>query len=193
MWDDFGKLFNKETNDPDKYVIFNNGKLTFGEYYNFNPVTWWIMKQSGISLIGPNPKNIAFSIEPQQLRAYVHENMNSYWANRMIAVEKHMEELVDLPIEHLNEEIEWTVLGLLRQFYTLKESAIISKLDAGSYGLQHLPQEWHPIIKEAMDIREGKQARDNRSFRERILSLLTFANYLINYCNNSKANQVNSN
>ncbi|WP_277674507.1 aminoglycoside adenylyltransferase domain-containing protein, partial [Piscibacillus halophilus] len=52
-------------------------------------------------------------------------------------------------------EVEWTVLGLLRQYYTLMEKDIISKLEAGYYGLEILPTKWHPIIQEAINIRKN--------------------------------------
>jgi len=43
---------------------------------------------------------------------------------------------------------------MLRQYYTLREKKITSKVDAGRYALEHLPQEWHPLIQEAVRIRE---------------------------------------
>jgi hypothetical protein len=48
-----------------------------------------------------------------------------------------------------DEEIEWTVLGLL----TLRENDIISKLGAGEYALQQMQEEWHGITREAINIR----------------------------------------
>ncbi|WP_277674552.1 aminoglycoside adenylyltransferase domain-containing protein, partial [Piscibacillus halophilus] len=44
---------------------------------------------------------------------------------------------------------------LLRQYYTLMEKDIISKLEAGYYGLEILPTKWHPIIQEAINIRKN--------------------------------------
>ncbi|GAA2700603.1 hypothetical protein [Cytobacillus oceanisediminis] len=56
------------------------------------------------------------------------ENMNTYWASRIQKFEKSIEQLKYLPASLIDEEIEWTVLGLLRQFYTLRENNIISNL-----------------------------------------------------------------
>jgi aminoglycoside adenylyltransferase-like protein len=51
--------------------------------------------------------------------------------------------------------IQWTVLGVLRQFYTFRERAIVSKMAAGEYALAHIPEQWHPLIQEAINIRMG--------------------------------------
>jgi hypothetical protein len=82
--------------------------------------------------------------------------MNSYWAQRTQRIENSIEEVINLPIEDIDNEIDWSVLGLLRQNYTLREHDIISKLGAGEYGLQHVPFEWNKIIKEAINIRRGE-------------------------------------
>jgi hypothetical protein len=109
--------------------------------------------------------------------------MNSYWAQRVEKMETSITELYKLPAEDIDDEIEWTVLGLLRQFYTLKERDIISKLSAGEYALQHLPLEWHPIIKEAINIRKGEKMNIFTSDKERIDMTIRFSKYIIHYCN----------
>nr|WP_245243402.1 aminoglycoside adenylyltransferase domain-containing protein [Mesobacillus selenatarsenatis] len=93
------------------------------------------------------------------------------------------EQLIQLPTEQIDFEIEWTVLGLLRQFYTIKENDIVSKLAAGEYGLTQLPVEWHNIIKEAMNIRKDKKERVFNSERDRLDHAVRLSKYLINHCN----------
>jgi hypothetical protein len=83
------------------------------------------------------------------LVSYTFENMNTYWAIRIQKFEKSIEELKFLPASVTDEEIEWTVLGLL----TLRENDIISKLGAGEYALQQMQEEWHGITREAINIR----------------------------------------
>lgn len=53
------------------------------------------------------------------LVSYTFENMNTHWASQIQKFEKSIEQLKYLPAGVIDEEIEWTVLGLLRQFYTL--------------------------------------------------------------------------
>ena len=87
-------------------------------------------------------------------------------------------------------EIEWSVLGLLRQYYTLKEHSIISKLGAGEYGLLHMPEEWHQIIKEAINVRNGVRSEFFASDEQRIDMALKFSKYVISYCNGSLIQKV---
>ena len=54
---------------------------------------------------------------------------------------------------------EWSLLGVGRQLYTLEKNKIVSKLTAGQYCLQTFPEEYHPIIREAIAIRQ-----DNRRY-----------------------------
>ncbi|MFC4403872.1 aminoglycoside adenylyltransferase domain-containing protein [Gracilibacillus xinjiangensis] len=180
QWKDVGELYK---NTSENYFYYNNDKLLFGEYFNFNPVTWWIIQHHGINIIGKDPREFVLDIQPEQLSSYVLDNMNSYWANYIQTAENSIDQLVIQPTETIDFQIEWTVLGLLRQFYTLKENSIVSKLDAGEYGGDQLPAGWHPIIKEAINIRKGEKKVTFRSERERIDHALGFSQYLMRECN----------
>lgn len=177
--EDMGKL-----NNAGKYVYYNNGELLFGDYFNFNPITWWVLKRKGVCILGPGIEDFQFEIQPVELSSYVFENMNSYWTKSIQIAESSMDHFVMLPTEEIDFEIEWTVLGLLRQFYTIKEFDIVSKMEAGEYGLSQIPVEWHDIIIEAMNIRKGVKADIFSTERERLDSTLRFSKFLINHCNN---------
>ncbi|WP_233434987.1 aminoglycoside adenylyltransferase domain-containing protein [Mesobacillus jeotgali] len=177
--EDIGKL-----NNTGKYQYYNNGNLLFGDYFNFNPITWWLLKGKGLRILGPEIEDFQFEIQPLELASYVLENMNSYWTNRIQIAENAIDHLVKLPTEEIDFEIEWTVLGLLRQFYTTKELDIVSKTEAGEYGLKQLPVEWHEIIQEAMNIRKGVKAEIFSSELERLESTIRFSKYIINHSNN---------
>lgn len=177
MWKDIGIL----EADDNNYPYYNGGQLSYGAY--FNAITWWILKKRGISIIGPQPTVLNFEIDPQHLVEYVVENMNTYWVGQVEKIEYAMEYMLQLPATEINEGIEWTILGLLRQYYTLKEHGIISKLGAGEYALLHMPEEWHPIIQEAIDIRKGVDRERFASDRERMDATLKISKYMIDYCN----------
>lgn len=186
QWSDMGKLYTNSSDFNHKYQYYNDEKLSYGNYFNFNPVTWWVLKNNGINILGPDLKDLEFDIQPQQLFSYVLKNMNTYWANTIKTLETSMNDIITMPTENIDSEIEWTVLGLLRQFFTLKEYDIVSKLDAGEYGLTQLPDEWHNIIEEAMNIRKGIKANIFSSDLERVDTTIRFSKYLIRYCNNMK-------
>ncbi|MFC7686821.1 aminoglycoside adenylyltransferase domain-containing protein [Ureibacillus sp. GCM10028918] len=181
---DMGKLYS-DTNDYNhSYLFYNNENLGYGDYFNFNPVTWWVLKNKGINILGPAPKDIELDIEPEELLSYVLKNMNTYWARRLKAAEESIHEIINLPKNKIDFEVEWTVLGLLRQFFTLKEYDIVSKLDAGEYGLTQISSEWHNIIQEAINIRKGIKVNIFSSDTERIEQTLSFSKFLITHCNN---------
>jgi hypothetical protein len=168
----------------DHYLNYNSGKISYRA--DFDPIIWWILKTRGIRISGPERHALIFDIHSRHLISYVNENMNSYWAERVKRMENSSEELSNFPAKDIDEEIEWSVLGLLRQFYTFKEHEIISKLGAGEYALLHLPVEWHPIIKEAMKIRNGEKEIIFTSDKERINMAIRFSKYIIHYCNEGK-------
>ncbi len=177
MWKDIGIL---ETDD-NNYPYYNGGQLSYGAY--FNAITWWILKKRGISIIGPQPTLLNFEIDPQHLVEYVLVNMNTYWVGQIEKIEQAMENMHQFSTEETDVEIEWTVLGLLRQYYTLKEHGIISKLGAAEYALLNITEEWHQIIQEAIDNRKGVESERFSSDRERIDAVLKFSKYMIDYCN----------
>jgi hypothetical protein len=82
--------------------------------------------------------------------------------------------------------VQWTVLGILRQFYTFRERAITSKTGAGLYGLAHTPRQWQRLIQEALDIRAGKAASSYRSRIVRALAAYMFLQLIITACNTNR-------
>jgi hypothetical protein len=171
------------------YAYYNNGVLNFGEYFNFNPITWYLFKHKGISVMGPDTTSFKVDISSQQLCSYVLTNMNTYWAGRVHVMENSIKKVKYFSSDMIDYEIEWSVLGLLRQYYTLRECDIISKQNAGEYGLHHLPEEWHSIIKEAMNIRSGLKLSLFNTEHERIHNTIRFLKYLISHCNVMKDSQ----
>lgn len=172
--------------DMDGYYLIQEeiGSQAEGLYYNggqlqdktvINPVTWWILKNKGIPVLG---EELNIAVDRMDLLSYVSENMNTYWANRIRKIED-SDPLLLLPKEFLNEEIQWSILGILRQYYTLREHDIISKLGAGEYALKHVPEEWHHIINEAIQIRKGTGKTFFESEKKRLDTASLFMEYIL--------------
>lgn len=172
--------------DMDGYYLIQEeiGSQAEGLYYNggqlqdktvINPVTWWILKNKGIPVLG---EELNIAVDRMDLLSYVSENMNTYWANRIRKIED-SDPLLLLPKEFLNEEIQWSILGILRQYYTLREHDIISKLGAGEYALKHVPEEWHHIINEAIQIRKGTGKTFFESEKKRLNTASLFMEYIL--------------
>jgi len=52
-----------------------------------------------------------------------------------------------MPNRFSDQELQWCMTGMLRQFYTLCEYEIISKVEAGNYAIDVMPERWHHIIR----------------------------------------------
>jgi hypothetical protein len=148
VWIDIGRL----SGEP-RY-IYNGGELAEG--MPFNPVLWRIIKDHGIRIRGPEIAGLSISIREGDLAGYMIENSQSYWRKRMEAMKADFDQLMGLPAERIYVELEWSILGLLRQYYTIRENRIISKKGAGEYGLIHIPNKWHRVVELALLVRKGK-------------------------------------
>jgi hypothetical protein len=158
------------------FLHYHDGKLEWRHQNVLGPVTWWILKNQGIPVFGPAPQAADLVVDMDSLLAGQVENLNSYWASwtrrpgRLAAL-------------FSDWGVQWTVLAVLRQFYTLRERRITSKVGAGEYALARLPERWCPIIREAMAMRESPRQSQYRSRIGRAVETYTLLRYVIRICN----------
>lgn len=155
---------------------YHDGRLNVHANFESNPITWWILRNSGISLLGSNPCDLSITIDPQVLVVWTLQNMNTYWKSWT----QHPGRLIALLTDW---GIQWTVLGVLRQFYTIREKKIITKQRAGDYALSVISQSWHPIIKEAIRIRTKTKGSLYRSKLVRARTAVLFVKYILRISN----------
>ncbi|MEO8612274.1 MAG: aminoglycoside adenylyltransferase domain-containing protein [Chloroflexota bacterium] len=169
---DLGKLKPEFQLSP--YI--HDDELTAEGDFDINRVTWWILKNRGITLLGTDARDLDFTVDWDALAADTLKNLNDYWARYADNPTRILWLLSDFGIQ-------WTVLGVLRQYYTFKERSIISKIGAGDYALQHLPSEWHRLIQEAVNIR--RQGYDSLYPLGilRALDAYRFLKWIIGECN----------
>ncbi|HEU4326509.1 MAG TPA: aminoglycoside adenylyltransferase domain-containing protein [Roseiflexaceae bacterium] len=172
QWQDLGLL--EDTIPPHPHI--HDGVLHPSGFHDINHVTWWVLKQHGLAVLGPPADQLAIEVDWDDLLARMHHNLNSYWAG-FISRPSRMLWLLD------DSGIQWTVLGVLRQFYTFRERAITTKIGAGHYGLLHLPPQWHGLIREAIDIREGRGGSFGRSRLVRAFVARAFLQLIVTACN----------
>ena len=169
---DLGKL--EDSIEPYPYI--HDGVLNPSGYHDINRVTWWLLKNRGITLLGTDSHDLDYEVDWEALSADTLHNLNSYWARYSDDPRRMVWLLSDYGIQ-------WTVLGVLRQYYTFKERSIISKIGAGDYALQHLPAEWQRLIQEAINIR--RQGYDSLYPLGvlRALDAYRFLKWIIRECN----------
>lgn len=158
------------------YPYYYKGILHPRGYHELNSVTWWILKNRGIAVIGIDPKELAFTVDWDLLVSRMLENLNTHWMSWTKKPTRIAYLLTD-------EGIQWAILGILRQFYTLRENDITSKTGAGLYALSCMPPKWHRLIQEAIDIREDRGKSHYTSKLVRAIQSISFLKYVITSCN----------
>ncbi len=157
---------------------YDNGVVRVSGFQEMAFVTWWTLKYHGLALVGPELHALHIAQDWDEFIVATRENMSSYWV-RFTREPVHMAWLL------WDYGIQWAVLGVLRQFYTLNERYIASKTRAGEYGLAQLPARWHRIIQEALSIRNQSEIRSSLygSRLNRAVDALRFLRFLIDLCN----------
>ena len=143
-----------------------------------DPVTWWILKNYGVPLLGSDPRDLPINIDENILVAWTQENMNTYWKSWTRQPGRLIVLLTDWGIQ-------WAALGVARQFYTIREKGIISKRRAGDYALSAVPHQWHRIIHEAIRIRTRSGAPLYRSRLARGIAVVNFLKYIMRVSNDN--------
>lgn len=142
-WESLGQL--EETIPPSP--VHHDNKFEQAQKFDVNSVTWWVIKNHGIALIGPQPQELDLVVDWDVLVAKMKGNLNTYWAG-FTKKPQHIAWL------YSDYGVQWVVLGVLRQYYTFVARDITSKMGAGKYALSHMPCRWHRVIQEAIHIRE---------------------------------------
>lgn len=142
-----------DTSNPEsiKILALNEGVWS-NRTFEMAPVSLAELKSHSITVHGANASTLPFSISIGTVKNFLHRNINSYWT-KWIA--QHSKIYGKKSLLFLFPRFtEWSVLGVARQLYTLNTGKIISKTEAGHYGLTHVPERFHPVIRQALEIRK---------------------------------------
>lgn len=172
QWHDLGQLPDAVT----PYPHVADGVFYLQGYRDLNLVTWWVLKHHGIAVLGSSPQTLPFSINWDELVDRMHTNLNEYWRSWTRTPTQLVQLLTDYGIQ-------WAVLGVLRLWYAFRKHDITSKTDAGRYALTHLPDRWHRLIQEAMNLRDAPHQRLYRFRIYRAYVAVQFLNDIIERCN----------
>lgn len=171
QWSDLGKA-EHDIISP----IYHDGFFKAAGNFDANLVTWWVIQNHGITLIGPQPSKLSLHVDWNILLKLMHENLNSYWI-RFIQKPRGIAWFLH------DSGIEWIILGVLRQYYSFVAHDITSKLGAGEYALTHLPEKWNRIIREALRIRNQEPVSLYTSKLTRAGEAYNFVRFLMQQSN----------
>ncbi len=132
-------------------LTYHNGRLRDG-VFAMAPVSLSELKLNAVTILGQNAKTIHVDINPDFLNNFLYDNINSYWKLWLARHSSYFRRKLFLLL--FPRFSEWAVLGVARQVCTLQTGRIVSKTEAGLYCLQQLPEKYHAILHEALEIRK---------------------------------------
>ncbi|PGZ09861.1 nucleotidyltransferase [Bacillus cereus] len=164
---DLGK-YNDEMNE---YVYCAEGKADIG-YWDINAVTWWTLKNQGITVIGKEAEDLPFQIKWDDVVNTMKYNVEHYWSEK-----------VNRPYLFFIEEwVESAVVTMGRILYTLDHKTIVSKDRGLQYLLERSVKEWESLLKEVERMRHNPKGKKKLSIWRRADMTKRYLLHLIEIC-----------
>lgn len=109
-----------------------------------NPIIWMNVLQSGRVLFGPRPESFVPVITPETLFQALARELGYL---REEIRDKQKSDWRDVPSYRA-----YAVLTLCRILYSFRKGTVVSKQRAAKWATEYLPEEWHSIILQALEI-----------------------------------------
>ncbi len=136
-------------------------------------IAWHELARSGITVHGPPIADLGVWTSPDVLRDHTLHNLDTYWRSNAEALAK-------MPSEGAAEAACcWCVLGVARLHHLLVTGEMTSKSAAGRWGLEHYPERWHRVLREALRVREGGPSEYGDDRAARGLDTAEFTAYVV--------------
>jgi len=134
-----------------------------------------ILHRHGIALRGPHPSTVVPDVAAADLVGAMLQNLDYWRAWRRRALRR--------PIGYLKslhpQSVAWGVLGVPRQYVTVREGRVVSKLAAAAYVRERFAPRWHRVLDEAVRLRTGAPGPRYASPFARRREMLGFLEYAI--------------
>jgi hypothetical protein len=121
-----------------------------GESFEINPITWYTLATHGIPMRGVEPSRIGVAGDVEERRAWVAENLDTYWRGVGQTLAAGLAESSET--EWGGELLEWVALGVARMLYTFETGAVISKSGAGRWAARRVPDHAE-VFDRAVEVR----------------------------------------
>jgi hypothetical protein len=133
-----------------KLCYFDNGSTAYELSTHDNQ--WhvrWILRERGITLLGPRPETILRTIPPHELRNEI--------ITAMFDVKRLFEAEIDRPLSFFNSRFgqSFTVLTYCRMLHTLQTGTVQSKKAGMGWAKQFVDPDWVGLIDQAWKERQG--------------------------------------
>ena len=125
------------------------------------------MREHGVTLAGPDPKELVDKVDPDAIRETMRELIHRF--------------LPDLEAWISLESIAWAqryaVTTLCRMLYSIETGEIASKRASLIWARNHLDPTWTDLIQHAMDGRRSGWNPNDHPSRESVQQTLAFAEH----------------
>jgi predicted nucleotidyltransferase len=161
--------------DPTRaaFLYLDNGasELIWDNHCN-TAVVRWTLREHGVVLAGPDPKELVDPVSSQQLRSEVLREMRE-WV-----------EYAHMPTK-AGSMSRWLqpllVLSYCRMLHTLASERVTSKREAGEWALDALDPGWAALIQRALDDRPDPWLRVHQPAEPEVIErTLEFIDYAVN-------------
>jgi hypothetical protein len=126
------------------------------------------VRERGITLTGPDPKELVDPVSENDLRAYAAWALGEWtdWAKSLPSISRRAQNLL--------------VVSYCRILETLERGTVTSKREAGAWALRELPAEWSDLIRDALDDRPDPWTKVGQpASKEAVVRTLAFADYAL--------------
>ena len=111
-------------------------------------VVYWILRERGIALSGPEPRGLVMPVSADALRQEILQTMHT-WREQWLANPSLLNNRFYQP---------FAVLSYCRMLHTLETGTVQSKPAGAAWARGALHSRWHPLIQHALDSRPGDAA-----------------------------------
>ncbi len=144
---------------------FNEGRYYLATYGNNFLIELHVLREKGITIIGPDIKGLIKEISIQNLKSAILKNLQEYWGAAL-----------NDPSKFTRSDYQvFTILTMCRTIYSLETGAITSKTEAAHWVIKKLDANWKNLIEEALTWVPGCEINKLEDTQQ-------FVRYVLNKC-----------
>ncbi len=126
------------------YPVYHEGRFERAGRGDLNATTRWVLRQHGITLLGPPAAELPLDVSWDDVRAAMRYNLTGYWPG--YATDQ------ALPTLLADVLVVWTVATLCRILSAVADDEIVSKPAAVVEWLARVPDRWSRLLREVQRI-----------------------------------------
>jgi hypothetical protein len=152
-WDELAR----DARQAGRHAYSEGGRFHAPGRSDADPVAWHTLARHGVRCRGPETGELVVCTDAAALAAWTLENLDTYWTALVRRARRFPDPWSWTALTSYGAV--WIVLGVCRLHDTLATGEIVSKEEAGRYGLRTFPARWQLVLDEALRIRRADRAR----------------------------------